>query len=428
MTKAGIASGIVAYALFCVQFALIARPKCIERQLGLGNMFRAHAVIGPLAITVSFIHGFFSKASAVGISANFYSRLGGIVLALFCAIAVFSFVFLANTRFHLINPLVKIKKLGDRFGLRYDFARLSHNASLPVLILACAHASLGPEIAVRPILKYIIITMLAVSVYFWLYHKFLRPVAACTVSGVEVLGSRLLRISLKPGPAKRPSHEAGQFGYLRMHVPGLGGEYHPFAISSPPAQPGSSEAEIQVLVKVVGDWTMRLYDAAEYFPGALSKHPWKASLDYPYGTFTLKKHGLQKNANGPLVLLAGGIGISPFLSILASLARKGSTRRILVLWAAGTRDDLVDLDKLAAYMSKLPGLSTIPVLSSDPMWTGQRGLIDEAKLKDLAAYELASADASWMLCCPPPMRVQLMKTLRGLGVRRASICYENFSL
>ncbi len=423
MLNWGIASGIIAYSLFCMQFVLAARPKFLERIFGLGLMFRAHIYLAAAALVLSFVHKYSLQTIRAGASPAFASALGGLVLALFCAMFVFSFIFLAKTKLHSKFPLKKIIWLGDKAGLRYDFTKLSHNLTLLLAAMAGIHAILAIPASSNSAWKYFFITLFAIALFAWMYHKYFRPSFSFTVAKMEVLGARLLRIGLKPATPQRRIFSAGQFAYLRIHVPGLEGEWHPFTISSAP-----HEGEIQFTIKVVGDWTMRLYDAAEFFPGPDGKRAWKASLDFPYGKFTLENMMPRKEKNGPLVFIAGGIGINPFLSMLASLARKGTQRKILVLWAAGTNDDLFCLDALTGFMKPLPGLSTIPVLSSDPMWRGQRGFIDEKKLEELAGYELGSDMASWWLCCPQAMREPLVKILKASGVKGTRIRYENFYL
>jgi ferredoxin-NADP reductase len=59
------------------------------------------------------------------------------------------------------------------------------------------------------------------------------------------------------------------------------------------------------------------------------------------------------------VFIAGGIGIAPFLAMAADVARAGAKRRLLILWAAGTREDLAGLDELIALAKANPAIRTI---------------------------------------------------------------------
>lgn len=230
--------------------------------------------------------------------------------------------------------------------------------------------------------------------------------------------------------------EPGQFAFLRLLAPGLPSGFRPLSI----AGIDRAARRLRFLVKGRGAWSLALYDASPAFAAANPRagdrlaspagkaDPWLVELSGPYGRFTLRHSTPRGCEGGPLVFIAGGIGIAPFLAMAAGLARGGAKRRLLILWAAGTREDLAGLDELIALAKANPAIRTIPILAHDPLWEGRTGHIDEAALVDFAGAELADPAASFWLCAPKPLRSAALKALRAQGVARRRIRVESFWL
>ena len=134
------------------------------------------------------------------------------------------------------------------------------------------------------------------------------------------------------------------------------------------------------------------------------------------------------------MFLAGGIGGVPFISMLEHASRFASEDRILFLWGAATRDDLFGMETIATATTKIPGFRFVPVLSKDPLWTGERGRIDADKLvRIVPAFFGASEEdfewnsASFWLCGPKSFRRDLKKGLKKLKVHPAAVHEETFS-
>jgi ferredoxin-NADP reductase len=228
----------------------------------------------------------------------------------------------------------------------------------------------------------------------------------------------------------------GQFVFLSLRAPGL----RPSARTLSIAGIEREDQRLSFLVKGTGSWSLALYDALPRFPahaklaGAkrgsteASDRAWFVDLAGPYGRFTLRASTPRGCEGGPLVFIAGGIGIAPFLAMATELARDVKKRRLLILWAAGTREDLAGLDGLIALAKANPAIRTVPILSHDPMWEGRKGHIDEAALAELAGAELADPAASFWICAPKALRISLLKAFKARGVSRRRIRIESFRL
>lgn len=103
---------------------------------------------------------------------------------------------------------------------------------------------------------------------------------------------------LELAPVGKPIDQAlGQFVFLKLDVPGMS-EPHPFTIASAPENPN-----LEFFVRHLGDWTARLPETDLVGSRVL--------VEGPYGTFEPVGHNDQ-----PVVWIAGGVGITPFLAAL----------------------------------------------------------------------------------------------------------------
>ncbi|XP_050289052.1 ferric reduction oxidase 7, chloroplastic-like [Quercus robur] len=119
-------------------------------------------------------------------------------------------------------------------------------------------------------------------------------------------------------------------------------QWHPFSVSSSPLD---GKYHLSVLIKVIGEWTEKLRgNILNSFEADLHLRPQTkitASVEGPYG-HELPYHLMYEN----LILVAGGVGISPFLAILSDIlhrTREGKSclpRNILIVWAVKRSNEL----------------------------------------------------------------------------------------
>ena len=117
--------------------------------------------------------------------------------------------------------------------------------------------------------------------------------------------------------------------------------------------------------------------------------------------------------------------MAPILSLLRSLAQRGTSRPAVYYYGARTRADLFHLEELAGLGSVLPGLRFVPALSEedDPSWAGETGLVTDVVSR--REPDLAAADA--YLCGPPPMVDAAIALLESSGVPASNIYYDKFT-
>jgi ferredoxin-NADP reductase len=149
----------------------------------------------------------------------------------------------------------------------------------------------------------------------------------------------------------------------------------------------------------------------------------RVKIEGPFGDLRLH------HADRPAVILTGGIGITPFRSILVQASRNGGLPYPVVVLYANRRpedaaflDELVDLAKQDANLTFVPSMSDLS--GSERAWDGERGRIDASML---ARYLNESAGPIYYLTGPPGMVHGLRSMLVASGVDEDDIRTEEFT-
>lgn len=149
-------------------------------------------------------------------------------------------------------------------------------------------------------------------------------------------------------------------------------------------------------------------------PGAV------VEIEGPFGSLTL-----HKNAARSAVLIAGGIGITPFVSILREAARQRQERQIVLFHSNRRAEDAAYLDELLALAGDYPSLRVIPTLTQtdaiSPTWSGRSGRIDGALLASVAAKA-----PIYYLAGPPSFVEAMQAELTRQGADEDDIRSEGF--
>ena len=232
----------------------------------------------------------------------------------------------------------------------------------------------------------------------------------CTVTRIEHVTRDTRSIVLAP---RRPIEPLpGQFVYIQW--PRLG-ESHPFTVSHFDHVSG----ELTITPKALGPFSRRLHGIA---PGA------QVFIDGPYGVFTREAWSTGR----PIVLVAGGIGITPFLRLLETPpARNGKPVPVTLLYGNKTHADIAFREDLSRLAAQNRSLKIVNVLSDEPpdetLYPGcQRGRIDAHVFERHLAASLG--DYEYFVCGPPPMMNAVVRTLVSLGVPLERVHTERFSM
>jgi ferredoxin-NADP reductase len=144
-------------------------------------------------------------------------------------------------------------------------------------------------------------------------------------------------------------------------------------------------------------------------------------LDGPHGVFTPER----APAIG-LVLIGGGVGITPMRAILLTMSDRGDRRPVLLLHAASSPERMTYRETFERLAGEL-ALTYVPVVEdAPPGWPGERGLIDRALLE----RHLPPQRAHWQcfVCGPPPMLDAMERLLPACGMPVSRVHTERFAM
>jgi ferredoxin-NADP reductase len=144
-----------------------------------------------------------------------------------------------------------------------------------------------------------------------------------------------------------------------------------------------------------------------------------AYVEGPFGAFTTDRYPASS-----YVFLAGGIGITPVMSILRAAADSGDETPMNLVYGAKTREDLAfaaELDDLSEQLD----LAITYVLEEPPEeWEGASGYITREVLE--AALEERPGEHEYFTCGPPAMTDAVESVLMEMEVDRKRLHYERF--
>ncbi|GAA2575884.1 hypothetical protein GCM10010435_59930 [Winogradskya consettensis] len=231
------------------------------------------------------------------------------------------------------------------------------------------------------------------------------------VAAIEELTPAIRKVRLEPldGGALPFSFAAGQ--YLKIDLPvAVEPIERSYSISSGPGTTGY--AEFAVKRETDGLGSTFLHDDLE--PGQALR------VAGPFGDFTYDPAG--DDGTGTLLLIAGGVGITPLISVLAAVEQAGRSGRVVLLAGCRSEDEIPFRTELDGLRARMPGLEvTVFVSRPGGGWPGRRGRIDLDALRPYAA------DVTRVhLCGPAPMMQDVLGHLTELRVPRDIVHTEAF--
>lgn len=237
------------------------------------------------------------------------------------------------------------------------------------------------------------------------------PVFMAKLSGREEVAERTMAFFFEKPP--NWTFRAGQFIDMTLINPpetDAEGNTRGFSIASAPHEP-------MIMV------TTRLRDSA--FKRVLRSMPpgTAVKIEGPFGNL-----GLHNNAARPAVFLAGGIGVTPFRSIVVRAAKEKLPHRIFLFYGNRRPEDAPFLDELSALARENPNFQFIPTMTemsrSGREWKGETGRIDKLML---ARYLAGIQSAIYYIAGPPAMVIGLHAMLNDAGVDDDDIRLEEFT-
>lgn len=404
---------IAAVAGFFIMVGLGVRLRSVEKRVGLDRMYSYHKILG-LAIALLLITHALLRTLAFSLrnggawnwSFFFYLSLKNPALML------------GHAAIYLLIIIVVVAFIG-RHRIPFRSWKATHLLVYPILAIAFTHVLLeankrgwGPRsMALSALLAG---PLLALYTYRIVYV--VRRHRECTwqVSDVimETRDTNTLVVSRPQGPGKFGERKAGQFAIIRVREGRRWSDPHPFTISSPPASP-----DLSFTIKSAGRFTSAIPSLK---PGA------PVLCEGPYGVFNVDF------SNEPeVVMICGGVGITPFLSNIRHAVDIGADARITLLCGNRSVEDIIAVEELKAAVERIR-LCVVHVLSKPPhegLPASSEKIIFESGHIDggILTRHIHSPEASFYLCGPPRMQDTVLLAMKDyMGIPKSAVKRELF--
>lgn len=200
---------------------------------------------------------------------------------------------------------------------------------------------------------------------------------------------------------KQPTFLAGQ--YVNITVPGSE-EHRSYSFSSAPGDPHMGFLIKQVPNGLMSTWLTQ------------AKVGQELQMTGPLGSFYLR------TVTRPLLFLAGGTGLAPFLSMLEVLAKQNCTQPIQLIYGVTRDQDLVLVEELQAYVERLANFSFITTISDPDSNHPNKGYVTH----HIEPAMLHDGNVDVYLCGPPPMVDAVSDYLKEQVTAPANFYYERF--
>ncbi|MGD0242093.1 MAG: ferredoxin reductase family protein [Streptosporangiaceae bacterium] len=395
LTGAGEVLGLLCGYGVVILVALMARLPPLERGLGTDKLARWHAMGGRYVVSLIVAHalliiwGYAATAhvNVVSESATLLTQYPDVLMA---TVAGF-----------LLLGVGIVSMRAARRRLRYETWYFLHFYTYLAIALAFSHqladgAAFVGNLAARFWWSAMYLTVLVLV----LWYRVAVPLRSSRRHRLEVLGVKeeapgVISVYIGGRRLDELDAEPGQFFRWRFLTRSLWWSSHPFSLS---AAPGADM--MRITVKNLGDHSQAL---ARLQPGT------RVFAEGPYGAFTPGDSGRG------VLLLAGGVGITPLRAIFATLPG-----HVTLIYRASSEQDIVFRDELDAIAAARG--ATVHYL------TGSRAEIGGDPLSPRVLRSLVPDldQQEAYVCGPSGMTSAAVQALRAAGVPRQHIHFESF--
>ena len=227
-----------------------------------------------------------------------------------------------------------------------------------------------------------------------------------TIKDVQRLSDSTFALVLQGEALKKLVFLPGQYANLR--VPGEEKHHRAYSFSSVSADRDS----VSFLIRNVPGGLMSGFLTQRAKPGGT------ISMAGPFGSFYLRP--IQR----PVLMLAGGTGLAPFLAMLEKIAAEGrSAHPIHLIYGVNTDRDVVETDKLSTFTNRIPNFTFAVCVVDANSEHPRKGYVTH----HIEAAHLNNGDVDIYLCGPPPMVEAVAQYLRETSVTSASFHFEKFA-
>ncbi len=406
-------TGIVGFILYAINMLLSIRKRWLEDFFGgLNRVYIAHHITGGLALAFLMFHPLFLAIRNIEL---------GVLTSLKPAAQQ---LLPRGVNFEDVFPLVQDNLSFDAgiiaFWGMVVLLMITFFVRLPYRIWLFTHRFLGVAFLFAGIHVLFISSDVKRNVWLFIYMSLWIVIGLTAFTYRSLLGNVFVRrspykvdrvdvvagntIAVEMTAMEHPiDFVPGQFVFVRFlwsTDDGIIKEAHPFSIASAPG-----EKTLRLYMKALGDYTQGL---KRLRPGTI------AEIEGAFGRFSYTHFG-----DSPQIWIAGGIGVTPFLSMARSI--QPDAPPIELFYSVVKKEELVDQVALSEFLPHhYPQFKYHTYVAEE-----QPGFLTAQYIQDQVG---SLAGKEIFICGPPPMMKSLRAQLRKLGVPNRKIHTEEFSM
>ncbi len=399
-TEFSAAIGYAGLAIMGLQFGLTARFRYVTEPWGEDVIYHFHRQISLLGVGLVVAHPLILFAVRPELVALLNS-IRAPWRARFAALSVYSLV-----------ALVVMALWREKLKIRYETWHLTHILLSIIAVTAGLLHMLGWGFYLTDTRKRVLWIALAI---FWigllLYVRVAKPLFMLRrpyrISEVRKERGDTSTLVMHPDGHPGFRFSPGQFAWLTVWGSPFKITGHPFSFASSAAV---TDGSVEMTIRNLGDFTSEIQKVP------VGK---RVYLDGPYGAFTIG------NPADMHVLIAGGIGITPMISMIRTLADRRDTRPVTLLYGNEDWESITFREELEALKARL-NLTVVYVLT-DPSdgWTGERGFITAEVFK--RHLRPPYGEHEYFICGPNVMMDAIEKALGEMHVPQSKYHSERYS-
>ena len=400
-TEFAVAIGYSGLAMMGLQFGLTARFRYVTEPWGEDVIYHFHRQISQIAVGLVVAHALIMSVAHPEMFA-LPSTIGDVPLgAVFAFVSIFALIAL------VVTALWRVKLKID-----YETWHITH-IGLAVLAVAAgmAHMVGWAFYLSDPWKRALWIGLTIFWILLLLYVRIFKPLFMLRrpyrVAEVRPERGDTTTLVMQPDGHAGFRFRPGQFGWLNLWGSPFRITGHPFSFSS---SAEAADGRVEMSIRKLGDFTNAIHEVPV---------GQRVYLDGPYGAFTIG------NPADMHVLIAGGVGITPMMSMIRTLADRGDKRPVVLVYGSKDWDSITFRDELEALKARLD-LTIVHVLSKPPAgWTGEQGFITAEMFK--RHLPPPYADHEYFICGPGPMMDAIERVLGELAVPLSKYHSERYS-
>ena len=398
LLRTGKMLGLAAATLLFFQLIQAARLKVLDRVFSLPGLFRSHRLNAIVIFFLALLHPILVLSSEekliIPLELRYWPEWVGVGVLT------------------LIVIHFSVSQWRRAFRITFHGWLLWHRCvGVFILGLAALHILFVSETFSEegfPRTAVMVSTAIIVVLWLWVRSGWLRvrkmPLA---VTRVAPEGKSCTCIELSPITDRPFQYLPGQFVFVSVHSKYISREPHPFTLSSTPTRPQC----LQITVRASGDWTRHIDRVVEGD---------SVSIQGPFGRFS----HILTDPDREIVMIAGGIGITPMLSMLRFMVDRQDHRAVTLIWSNHSREDIVYEEEFNDLMSKPIGLRSVFVFTGSSAEGVSTGRLNLEKLQTM--LQTCSRRAAIFMCGPVQMMKQVKGDLKRIGFTSCSIYTETF--